>query len=117
VSGGARARIVAAMLAVLFVLFVVTLPLAACGSEEDAFTGLWWEPATARRIEIAKDGEQYRLLYGAAKRPYEATRAGDELRIRQPIGGDIVVKSVAGGRLEMVIGGKTSRLVRVPQDE
>jgi uncharacterized lipoprotein YehR (DUF1307 family) len=106
-----------AVLSVALVLLAVVLPLAACGSEDDPFDGLWWEPATGRRIEITKEGEQYRLLYGAAERPYRATREGDELRVRQPFGGDIVVKAAAEGRLELVIGEKTSRLVRVPQHQ
>jgi hypothetical protein len=118
VSRGGRRRRAVAGLAAAILLLAVALPLAACGSEDDPFTGLWWEPTTARRIEITKDGERYRLLYGAARRPYQATREGDQLRIRQPIGGgDIVVKAAADGRLNMVIGGKTSRLVRVPQHQ
>ena len=116
-SRGGRGRRAVAGLAAAIVLLAVAVPLAACGSGDDPFTGLWWEPAIARRIEITKDGEQYRLLYGAARHPYQATREGDELRIRQPIGGDIVVKTAAEGRLDMVIGGKTSRLVRVPQHQ
>jgi len=114
VSHRGRGRTVFAILAVSLVLLAVVLPLAACGSGDDPFAGLWWEPAAGRRIEITKEGEQYRLLYGAAERPYRATREGDELRVRQPFGGDIVVKAAAEGRLDMVIGGQTSRLVRVP---
>ena len=116
-SRGGRGRRAVAVLATTLVLMAVALPLAACGSADDPFTGLWWEPTTGRRIEITKDGAQYRLLYGAARRPYQATREGDELRIRQPIGGDIVVKTAAEGRLDMVSGGKSSRLVRVPQHQ
>ena len=114
-SPGGRRRRAAAGLAAAILLLVVALPLAACGAGDDPFIGLWWEPTTARRIEITKDGDQYRLLYGAARRPYQAAREGEELRVRQPIGGDIVVKAAAEGRLNMVIGGKTTRLVRVPQ--
>jgi len=117
VSRGGRRRRAVAGLAAAILLLAVALPLAACGSKDDPFTGLWWEPTTARRIEITKDGGHYRLLYGAAQRPYQATREGDELRIRQPIGGDIVVKVAADGGLDMVIGGKASRLVRVPQHQ
>ncbi len=112
-----RRRSVVAGLGAAILLLAVALPLVACGAKTDPFTGLWWEPTTGRRIEITKDGGQYRLLYGAARRPYQATREGDELRIRQPIGDDIVVKAAADGRLNMVIGGKTSRLVRVPQHQ
>jgi len=117
VSRGGRGRRAVAGLAAALLLLAAALALASCGSGDDPFTGLWWEPATARRIEITKDGDQYRLLYGAARRPYQATREGDELRVRQPIGGDIVVKTAAEGRLTMVIDGKSSRLVRVPQHQ
>ena len=113
---GRRLRAVAA-LATALVLLAVVLPLVACGSADDPFVGLWWEPTTARRIEITKDGERYRLLYGAARRPYQAVREGDELRVRQPFGGDIVLKAAGEGRLGMVIGGQSSRLVRVPQHQ
>ena len=117
VGRGGRGRCAVALLALTLALLGVVLPLAACGVEDDPFTGLWWEPTTGRRIEITNDGDQYRLLYGAALRPYLATRAGDELRVRQPIGGDIVVKTAADGRLDMVGDGQTSRLVRVPQHQ
>jgi hypothetical protein len=117
VSRAGLGRGVAAVLAVSLVLLAVVLPLAACGSGDDPFAGLWWEPTTGRRIEITKDGAQYRLLYGAAQRSYKATREGDELRVRQPFGGDIVVKVAPEGRLVMVIGRQASRLVRVPQHQ
>lgn len=111
-------RPLACGLAVAVLLAVLVLPLTACGARDDPFTGLWWEPKTARRIEITKDGDQYHLLYGAAKRPYRATLDGDELHIRQPIGGgDIVVRAAADGHLEMLIDGQSSRLVRVPQHQ
>ena len=113
-SRGGRRRSAVAGLAAAIILLTSVLPLVACGAGDDPFAGLWWEPAAGRRIEITKEGEQYRLLYGAAERPYRATREGDELRVRQPFGGDIVVKAAAKGRLDMVIGGQTSRLVRVP---
>ena len=116
-SRGGRRRSAVAGLAAAIMLLTSVLPLVACGAGDDPFAGLWWEPTTARRIEITKDGDQYRLLYGAARRPYQATREGDELRIRQPIGGDIMVRAAAEGRLDMVIGGQTSRLVRVPQHQ
>jgi hypothetical protein len=117
VSRQGLGRSLFAGLAATILLLAVVLPLAACGAGGDPFTGLWWEPTTGRRIEITNDGDQYRLLYGAALRPYLATRVGDELRVRQPIGGDIVVKTAADGRLTMLSGGQTSRLVRVPQHQ
>ena len=116
-SRRARGRRAAAGLAVAIAFLAAALPLAACGAADDPFTGLWWEPTTARRIEITKDGDQYHLLYGAARRPYQARREGEELRVRQPIGGDIVLKAAAEGRLSMVSGGQTSRLARVPQHQ
>jgi hypothetical protein len=117
VSKSGVGRTVVAGVAVLLILLAAALPLAACGANDDPFTGLWWEPASGRRIEITKDGGRYSFLYGAARRPYQAAREGDALRIRQPIGDDIVVKLAADGRLEMLIGGKSSRLVRVPQHQ
>jgi hypothetical protein len=115
-SSGGRRRAVAGI-AVAILLLALTLTLAACGARDDPFVGLWWEPTTGRRVEITKDGEKYQLFYGAARRPYQATRVGDELRIRQLLGGDIVVRTAAEGHLEMVIGGTTSRLERVPQHQ
>jgi hypothetical protein len=117
VSRGRRRHLAAAGLAAALLLLAAAVAMAACGAGDDPFTGLWWEPATARRIEITKDGDQYRLLYGAARRPYQATREGDELRVRQPIGDGIVVKAVDDRRLTLLTGGKTSRLVRVPQHQ
>jgi len=117
VSRGGLGRSVFAGLAAAILILAVVLPLAACGAGGDPFTGLWWEPTTGRRIGITNDGDQYRLLYGAALRPYLATRAGDELRVRQPMGGEIVLRVAAEGRLDMVISGQTSRLVRVPQHQ
>ncbi|MCX6362594.1 MAG: hypothetical protein NTW58_00155 [Actinobacteria bacterium] len=112
-----RTRRAVTGLAAALVLLAVVLPLAACGVKDDPFAGLWWEPTTGRRIEIIKEGEQYRLLYGAAQRAYQAAREGDELRIRQPFGGDIVVTIAADGSLKMISGGKSSRLERVPQHQ
>ena len=116
-SQSSRGRTVVAVVAMLLILLAGALPLAACGTRDDPFTGLWWEPASGRRIEITKDGGRYSFLYGAARRPYQAAREGDALRIRQPIGDDIVVTLAADGHLDMLIGGKTSRLVRVPQHQ
>ena len=116
-SRPAPVRGIVALCSAAVLLFVVVFPLVACGAADDPFTGLWWEPTTGRRIEITKEGEQYRLLYGASQRPHEATRNGDELRVRQPIGGDIVVRVGDEGRLQLVSDGATSRLVRVPQHQ
>ena len=110
-----RRKAAALLLATL--LCVLALTLAACGTEEDPFIGLWWQPSTGRRIEIAKDGDAYRFLYGVAKRPYQAMRVGDELRIREPMGGTIVVRATDDGGLELIMGGKPSPLKRVPQHQ
>jgi hypothetical protein len=108
-------RAAALMLAAL--LCALALALASCGAGDDPFAGVWWEPATARRIEITLKDGSYRLYYGAAKLAYPATRVGDELHIRQPMGGMIVVKAMKGGGLDLVIAGKSSRLKPVPQDQ
>ncbi len=116
-----RARRAAAGL--LLALFVValgatSLALAGCGGNADPFAGLYWEPSTARRVEIRKDGDAYWLYYGAAKRPFPAARAGDELRIAEPMGGSIVVRpGPEEGTLEMVSGGETTLLKRLPQHQ
>jgi hypothetical protein len=112
---GSRRTVAALTLAAL--LCALALTSAACGAQDDPFTGLWWEPSTGRRIEINKDGDAYRLYYGAAKRPYPATRDGDELRIREPMGGSIVVKMMSGDGLDLVIDGESSHLERVPQHQ
>jgi len=106
-----------AALTLALVLCALALALAACGSEDDPFTGLWWEPSTGRRVEITNGGDSYRLYYGAARRAYAATRVGDELRIREPMGGTIVVKTTDGDGLDLVIDGKTTRLKPVPQHQ
>ena len=83
-----RARLLAAL--ILAVLLAVLVPiLAACGGDDEPFAGLWWEPATGRRIEIRLENGQYWLYYGAAKRPHLAERDGDELRIRDPLGAPV----------------------------
>jgi hypothetical protein len=112
---GGRRAVAALTLAALLCALVVTL--AACGAKDDPFAGLWWEPSTGRRIEISRDGDAYRLYYGAARRPYAATRDGDELRIREPMGGTIVVRTTSGAGLDLVIDGKSSRLKPVPQHQ
>jgi hypothetical protein len=103
-------------LLLLALLLVIPACLAACG-EDEPFAGLWWEPATGRRIEIRLESGQYWLYYGAAKRPHLAERDGDELRIRDPLGEDIVVRPGADGALEMDVGGAVTRLKRVPQHQ
>jgi len=117
VSRRRRMRHTVAILTLAALLCALALALAACGAQDDPFEGLYWEPATARRVEIRKDGDSYRLYYGAGKRPYPATRVGDELHIREPMGGTIVVKTTNGDGLDLVIGGTSSRLRPVPQHQ
>ena len=112
---GSSRTVAALTLAAL--LCALALALAACGARDDPFEGLYWEPATARRVEIRKDGDSYWLYYGAGKRPYPATRVGDELHIREPMGGTIVVRATTGNGLDLVIGGTSSRLRPLSQHQ
>jgi hypothetical protein len=117
--GRRRARLgaAAALLALLLTL-VAALALPACGGNADPFTGLYWEPSTARRVEIRKDGDAYRLYYGAAKRPFVATRDGDELIIAEPMGGRTVVRlGDDANTLELETAGKTTLLERLQQHQ
>ena len=117
--GRRRARLGAwaALLALLLAL-VAALALPACGGNADPFTGIYWEPSTARRVEIRKDGDAYQLYYGAAKRPFEATRDGDELVIAEPMGGRTVVRlGDDADTLELETAGKTTLLERLQQHQ
>jgi hypothetical protein len=113
----ARIGAAAALLALLLAL-VAAFALPACGGNADPFTGLYWEPSTARRVEIRKDGDAYRLYYGAAKRPFEATRDGDELVIAEPMGGRTIVRlGDDADTLELETAGKTTLLKRLQQHQ
>jgi len=100
----------------LAVLLGLAVGLAAC-ARDDPFEGLWWEPSSGRRIEISAVGDVYRFSYGVAQRPYRAMREGDELRIKEPMGGEIVVRAAEDGELELVIGGSATRLKPLPQQQ
>jgi hypothetical protein len=108
----------AALLLVLLLLAAAAAPaLTACGNA-DPFAGLYWEPSTARRVEIRKDGDTYLLYYGAELRPFTATREGDELRIAEPMGGETIVRlGDAEGTLELVTAGETTQLKRLQQHQ
>lgn len=108
-----RRRLVAlgAVVALIVALAVVATSLA---RGDDAFAGVWWEPASGRRVEIQRDGDAYRLLYGAQRRPFTAERRGGALVIAAPLGGDIVVRAVAADRLELEDGGRTTTLQPAP---
>ena len=113
----ARRAAAMAALAVLILSLALALAIAACGAKTDPFAGLWWEPATGRRIEIRAAGDAYKVLYGAAKAPFPATRSGDALRVADPLGGAMVFKQAAGGTLTLTAAGKTSVLKPVPQHQ
>lgn len=115
VAAPARRALACAALAAL--LLSLALTVAACGTRDDPFAGLWWEPATGRRIEIRVSGGAYKVLYGAARAPFPATRSGGELRVTDPLGGAMVFKEAAGGTLTLTAAGKTSVLERVPQHQ
>jgi hypothetical protein len=111
-------RAAAALLALLFVALVVAPLLAGCGGNADPFQGLYWEPASGRRVEIRKDGETYWLYYGADKQAFQAKRDGDELVIAEPMGGKTIVrKGDTEGTLELQTAGKTTQLRRLQQHQ
>jgi hypothetical protein len=111
-------RTAAGVLALLLFLLVPAVALPACGGNADPFTGLYWEPSSGRRVEIRKAEEGYLLYYGAAKRPFKATREGDELRIAEPMGGQTVVRlGDDETTLELETAGKTSLLKRLQQHQ
>ena len=114
-----RAHAAAGLLAVFLASAVLSLfALAGCGGNADPFVGLYWEPSTSRRVEIRKDGDEYWLYYGAAKKPYEAFRDGDELRIAEPMGGQTVVRrGDDDATLELETAGKTTVLKRLQQHQ
>jgi hypothetical protein len=105
---------VAALVAIL--LAVAAASLAGCGAGDDPFGGVWWEPDTGRRIEIRRQDDGYRLLYGAEKRPFAAVREGDRLTITQPFGAPITIAASEDGTLRMLSDGRASVLRRVPEE-
>lgn len=98
------------IVALALVAALVILVIAVRARDDDPFVGRYWEPSTARRVEVRKDGDQYWFYYGSAQRKYGATLAGHELRIGQPLGDPIVVRCVGKGRLDLIIDGTTTRL-------
>ena len=112
-----RARRATSVVALAVLILSLALAVAACGARTDPYAGLWWEPATGRRIEIRVAGDAYKVLYGAAKAPFPATRSGDELRVADPLGGAMVFKPAAGGTLTLTAAGETSVLKPVPQHQ
>jgi len=108
----------ASLVVVVLVVLLAAGLVAGCGGDADPFSGLYWEPSTGRRIEIRREGDAYRFYYGAGKRPYQAVRADDELRVVAPMGGEIVIRPAEeDGVLELVTGGTTSLLKPLPQHQ
>lgn len=117
-AGRGRVPAAALLLALLLAAVLAPLVLAACGADSDEFAGQYWEPTTGRRIEIRQDGDAYKLFYGRDERPFAAERDGDQLVIRDPLGGTTVVRpGDAVGTLELVTGGKTTVLKPLPQHQ
>jgi hypothetical protein len=109
---------VGVLLACLLAAVLAPLVLVACGGNADPFAGLYWEPSSGRRIEIKKDGDAYKLYYGRDLRAYAATSQGDTLVISEPMGGRTIVRvGQEEGTLELVTGGKTTVLKRLPQHQ
>jgi hypothetical protein len=105
------------LLALLLLGLLTPLVLASCGNT-DPFAGLYWEPATGRRIEVRHTQDGYELYYGRDLRPFPATRAGDVLTITDPMGGKTTLRPAqAEGTLRMVSGGKTTVLKPLPQHQ
>jgi hypothetical protein len=114
-----RRRLSARPLALaLAVVALGLVALAGCGGNADPFVGLYWEPSSARRVEIRKDGDDYRLYYGAAVRPFRARREGDALRVAEPMGGETIVRlGDDAGTLKLETAGKTTVLKRLQQHQ
>lgn len=110
-----RQRLAALGLALL--LAASAVQLAACGTNDDPFAGLWWDPTSGQRLEIRKDGDAYTLQVGTDMQRYTAAARGEELYVRSSEGGDIVVRQAADDRLDLFIGGTSSRLQRAPQHQ
>ncbi len=112
-------RLALGLCMLLLAALAAALPaLVGCGGDTDPFAGLYWEPSSGRRVEIRKEGDTYRLFYGAARRPFLATREGDELRIAEPLGGSMIVRPGGEeGTLELSTAGKTTVLKPLPQHQ
>ena len=78
-------------------------------SGPDPFSGAYWDPGRGRRIEITHEGGKYMLLYGVARHGYQAERHGDELQVRDPFSGYVVIRSTEQG-LVLVSGARTTKL-------
>lgn len=93
-----RRRAAAATLVAAAALVIVILVVA---GGDDPFSGTYWEPASGRRVEIVREGDRYVLYYGVGRRPFPAERVGDALRLRDPLGGTVVVTPAGDGTLRL----------------
>lgn len=117
-SGGTRRsqlRLLLIGLGAVLILAVVVGVLTR-GPGEEPFAGVYWDPSSGRRVEITVQDDRYELLYGVAKRAYRAERYGDELQVRDPFSGYILVRATDEG-LVLVSGGREARLEPLPRDK
>ena len=110
-----RRRLAALGFALL--LAALAVQLTACGTNDDPYTGLWWEPASGLRLEVRKEGGSYTLQVGTDLQRYAAEVRGEELYAARSEGGDITVRQAPEDRLDIVIGDTSSRLQRAPQHQ
>lgn len=105
-----RRRLLLFLLAATGLVVVVVVALAVLrGPGEDPFTGVYWDRDSGRRVEITHRDGGYQLLYGVARRGYPAERYGDELQVRDPFSGYVLVRSTDEG-LVLVSGSRTTKL-------
>ena len=96
-------------------VLAVVIAVVARTPGEDPFTGVYWDPGSGRRVEITHTDDRYRLLYGVAKHWYAAERHGDELQVRDPFSGYVLVRATDEG-LFLVNGGAETKLEPLPAD-
>ena len=102
---------------IALLLAALAAQLAACGTNDDPFAGLWWEPTSGLRMEVRKASDAYTVQVGTDLQRYTAEVRGAELYVTRSEGGDITVKQAPEGRLDVVIGGTSNRLQRAPQHQ
>ncbi len=106
-----RLLVLVAIVAILVIAAVVVLAQRDAG---DPFSGVYWDPASGRRVEITHTDGRFQFLYGTARQGYPAERHGSELRVRDPFTGYIVVRSTSAG-LVLEMGARTSKLRPLPR--
>jgi hypothetical protein len=95
------------LVAALVGLAVVVVTARAPG--EDPFAGVYRDPDGGRRVWITLSDGRYEVLFGAGQSWYEAERHGDELQVRDPFSGYVLVRATEEG-LVLVSGGRETRL-------